>query len=372
MIEIDGAYGEGGGQVLRTALTLSALTGQPARVYNIRVGRCNPGLAPQHLAGVLALAQICEAEVEGVAVESQEVLFRPTSKPRNGEYTFDVAQMAGRGSAGSVTLIFQTLLLPLAFAGASSHVTLLGGTHVAWSPPFEYLAHVYLPMAGRMGIKAECRLDTPGFYPQGGGKMGTTIFRVGHQVEKGEAGTKPEKRVGLTSLSLLERGELRGVWGVAMVSNLPAHIPQRMSNRGTNLFKQEGIQARIQAVRKGGRGPGAGVFLVAEYEGVLAGFSSLGKKGKPSERVAEEVFEEFLLHHQNGAPVDRYLADQLVLPMALAEGDSTFRTSCLTRHLLTNAYVIEQFIPAKISIEGNEGEEGEVRIEGMSYPKESR
>jgi RNA 3'-terminal phosphate cyclase (ATP) len=145
ILEIDGAYGEGGGQVLRTSLTLSVLTGRPMHISRIRAGRRNPGLAPQHLTNVFAVARICDADVQGATLGSTEVRFQPRSRPRPGAYLFDVTHVAQGGSAGSVTLILQTLLLPLAFAEKASHLTLQGGTHVPWSPPFEHIAYVYLP-----------------------------------------------------------------------------------------------------------------------------------------------------------------------------------------------------------------------------------
>ena len=350
MIEIDGSYGEGGGQVLRTALTLSALTGQATRIRRIRAGRRNPGLAPQHLTGVLALARICDAEVGQAAIGSMEIVFEPRSAPLPGDYVFDVAQAAPGGSAGAVSLILQTLLLPLAFAGGASRVTLKGGTHVPWSPPFEYLAHVYVPAVARMGLKAECRLEGWGFYPMGGGQVAA------------EVGGEPPAL--LAPLTLVERGRLKRIWGMATACNLPAHIAQRMADRVRSVLSQAGLPAQVTPRRETGVGPGAALCLVAEYEGALAGFSALGAKGKPSEQVADEACQALKEYHAAGAPADAHLADQLLLPMALAAGRSEFRAQRITRHLLTNAHVIRQVIPARIEINGQEGEPGEVVVEG--------
>jgi RNA 3'-terminal phosphate cyclase (ATP) len=351
MIEIDGSYGEGGGQVLRTALTLSALTGQPTHIRRIRAGRRSPGLAPQHLTGVLALARICAAEVHQAAIGSTEIVFEPHTAPYAGTYVFDVAQAAQSGSAGAVSLILQTLLLPLALAEGTSHVTLKGGTHVPWSPPFEYLAHVYLPTAARMGLKAKCRLEGWGFYPVGGGQVAAEI--------------EGSSSAALTPLALVERGRLKRIWGLATACNLPAHIAQRMADRARNMLGQAGLPAQITPRRESGVGPGAALCLVAEYEGGLAGFSALGAKGKPSEQVADEACQELKAFHASNAPVDAHLADQLLLPMALAAGRSEFRTQRVTRHLLTNAAIIRQFIPARIEVGGQEGEPGEVVVEGV-------
>lgn len=166
LIRIDGSQGEGGGQILRTALALSIVTGRPVHLFNLRAGRRNPGLAAQHLAGVRAAAQICGAEVEGERVGSTAITFRPGGTAQAGQYAFDISQLAGQSSAGSVTLLLQTLLLPLALADGDSHLVLRGGTHVAWSPPAHYVEWVLLPMLARAGIHASIRLTAWGWYPQ--------------------------------------------------------------------------------------------------------------------------------------------------------------------------------------------------------------
>jgi len=356
VIEIDGSYGEGGGQVLRTALTLSVITGQAVHLRRIRAGRRNPGLQPQHLTGVLALAKVCAAELRGAGLKSTEIVFAPQSKPRVGEYKFDVAAVAQGGSAGSVILIAQTLLLPLAFAGGPSHLTLMGGTHVPWSPSFHYLAHVYLPMAVRMGLRAEAKLEAWGFYPVGGGRVRMEVTPPPSE------GFPTGEGPGVGTLSLLARGSLKRVWGIGVAANLPAHIPQRIASRARNVLAEGGVQAEITPLRERAAGPGAGLFLVAEYEHTFAGFSSIGEKGKPSEQVAEEAALDLLAHYRSGEPVDMHLADQLLLPMALARGRSEFRTCRVTQHLLTNAHIIQQFLPVRIEIEGEEHDAGRVVV----------
>jgi RNA 3'-terminal phosphate cyclase (ATP) len=348
-LEIDGAFGEGGGQVVRTSLTLSVLTGRPVAIRNIRANRSKPGLAPQHLTNVLALAGICGADVEGAEIGSTELLFEPKSAPRAGEYRFDVTEVLSSGSAGSVTLILQTILLPLTFAKGKSTLLLRGGTHVTWSPPFEYIDRVFLPTVEKMGIIASCRLNVPGFYPAGGGEITVEIIGL---------------RTALKPIMLSERGELLRIEGNAIACNLPSHIPQRMADRARALLESAGFKADITPRREQCIGPGAGIFLTAHYEKALAGFSALGAPGKPSEAVAEEACDQLFTHHSGGAPVDRYLADQLLLPMSLADGVSAFETACISSHLLTNAHIIGQFIDAKISIEGEEGEPGRVTVTG--------
>jgi len=364
VVHVDGSYGEGGGQVLRTSLTLSTLTGRPARVHSIRAGRSSPGLAPQHLTGVLALADVCGAEIDGARIGSTEVLFHPKTPPRPDRYAFDVASVAKGGSAGSVTLLLQALLVPLALAPAPSQLRLTGGTHVAWSPPFHYIESVYLPALSRMGIRAECSLDAWGFYPKGGGRI-TVEMGPGSAADSGAphaAGPGP--------LTLTARGELKSLKGVAVACNLSSAIAQRMANRARNMLGEAGIRSDVAPLRVRGTGPGAAIVLVAEYEETVAAFSALGERGKPADKVAEEAIRDFLHHHESGAPVDMHLADQLLLPMSLAMGRSEFRTCRITRHLLTNKHVIGQFLPATIDVQGEEGAPGTVIIDGAGTGRE--
>jgi RNA 3'-terminal phosphate cyclase (ATP) len=348
MIVINGSYGEGGGQVLRTSLTFSALLGKPVRIENIRAKRRNPGLQAQHLTGVRAIAQICDAELEGADLGSLTLTFRPRSSPRAGEYSFDVAEARKGGSAGATSLVFQTLLLPLAFAPGLSCLTIRGGTHVAWSPPFQYLHHVYLPTLARMGLEASVEIERWGWYPIGAGEMTALI--------------EGRKESDFSGLDLVERGELKRLWGISATSNLPTHVGQRQKKRAEETLRKPGFDPRIEIVDAPSPGQGTAVFLVAEYENTVSGFSSLGERGKPAEKVAEEACGEFLAYHQSGAGLDQHLADQLILPLALARGPSAFTTCEITQHLLTNVWVVEQFLDARFEIEGEEGETGRVQI----------
>ncbi len=343
MLTIDGSHGEGGGQILRTALALSAITGQPARIERIRASRKNPGLRPQHLTAVRAAAAICAAQLEGDDLGSQALTFVPGSSPRPGEYTFDVAEAAQGGSAGSVGLVLQTVLLPLATGAEESRLTLRGGTHVPWAPPVSYLIHVFLPTLRQMGIHVQIELARWGFYPAGGGEISVQI-----------AGREGPWHV----VQLIQRGDLQRVWGTAAAMNLPAHIPQRMATRARNVLAEAGIQAQVEPQRLRGSGPGAGVFLFAEYDRVTGGFTTYGQKGLPAERVAEAACRDLLAHHCSNSPVDPYLADQLVLSMALAAGESRVATSRISQHLLTNIWVARQFLSRHLSIEGALGEPG--------------
>lgn len=336
MIVIDGAHGEGGGQVLRTSLTLSILTQTAVEIQHIRAGRPKPGLAAQHLTAVRAAQAISAASVSGDEMGSQWLRFRPSSSPRGGEYAFDVAQVRGAGSAGAISLVLQTVLVPLALAANPSHLVLRGGTHVPWSPSFHYLIDVYLPALSRLGIDVKLELNQWGFYPAGGGE-------VRAHIAGGASSLHP--------LAMTEYGKENRIWGTAVASNLPSHIPQRMANRAQNLLAQAGLKANLEAQRVRSSGPGAAIFLAIEDEnGARAGFSAYGRKGLPAEQVAEAAVQDLLRHRQREAPVDMHLADQLICTLALAQRPSVFTTCRITEHLRTNMWVVEQFMQTRFSL----------------------
>lgn len=346
MLAIDGSQGEGGGQVLRTSLSLAALTGRPFRLTNIRANRAKPGLRPQHLTAVRAAAAICDAELGGANLNSTWLEFRPKSPPQGGDYRFDVAEAVRGGSAGSVTLILQAILWPLLFADGPARLTLHGGTHVPFSPPYHYVAEVVKPILNRLGASLSLTLKAWGWYPVGGGAITAVIEPIAHL-----------QGIAFTPLAA-ERVE-----GVAAVTNLPAHIPQRMARRADNLLRQAGLAAAIQPLRERGRGPGAGLFLWLPQ----AGFASLGRKGLPADKVAETAVAELLAFVENRAAVDKYLADQLLLPLALADGRSTFTTNQLTQHTLTNAQLLRQWLDVSITITGDIGQPAQIEIAGIHY-----
>jgi RNA 3'-terminal phosphate cyclase (ATP) len=337
MIHIDGSQGEGGGQILRTSVSLAAITGKPITINNIRAKRKKPGLAAQHLTAVRAVAKICRADLLGDALGSTTLEFVPQAAVQAGNYTFDVTEAQEGGSAGSVALVLQTILLPLALANHDSQVILKGGTHVSYSPSLAYVEQVYLPMLRRMGVNAEIKLNAWGWYPQGGGEVELRVT--------GNTGR-------LRGINIIERGNLQKVEGIAVVTELPANIAQRMVNRAVNLLHAENIRTNIQPLRAKGIAPGAGLFLTAEYENSLAGFGALGRLRLASEKVAEIACEEFLRFHQTSAPIDEHLADQLLLPAVLAQEASQYRVGEVTLHLTTNAWVIEQFGLARVDIDG--------------------
>lgn len=231
---LDGSYGEGGGQILRTALSLAALAGRAVRIDNIRSRRPKPGLAAQHLTAVRAAAEICQASVQGAALGSQSVSFVPTAPVRARDCVFDVSAAREGGSAGAATLVLQTVLLPLAFAKGVSHLVIRGGTHMAWSPSYEYVDTVWLPQLCRLGITATLALARTGWFPVGQGEITATIEGTG--------------RARLRDLDLGERGRLLRIWGQAIAANLPAHIPLRMVDRARSLLQRFGVDLHLVPV----------------------------------------------------------------------------------------------------------------------------
>jgi RNA 3'-terminal phosphate cyclase (ATP) len=340
-IEIDGSYGEGGGQILRTSLALSAILRKPFSIHHIRSKRKNPGLQAQHLEGVEALSQITEAETEGVKFGSQKITFLP-KKILPGGYKFEVR------TAGSVTLLLQAIFLPLCLAQGNSMLSLVGGTHVPWSPPFHYLSEVLLPTLKSMGVSVEASIEKWGFYPRGGGRVQLKINPVDD----------------LKPISLINRGSLKKIRGLSVVSNLPKHIAERQREQALKRIQTDlKIDAEINILYDvPSNGPGSFMFLKAEYENLLAGFSSLGGRGKPAEKVADEAADSLKDYIESDGSIDPYLADQLVPFMALAEGNSSFTTTRITGHLLTNLWVIQHFLEVKVQRWGQRGEKGRVEF----------
>jgi len=330
-------------------LTLAVLTGRPVRLENVRARRKKPGLAAQHLTSVRAAAMLCDARVEGAELGSRILAFTPRRPAQSGDYRLDVAEAREGGSAGAVMLVLQTLLLPLALAEGRSGVTLEGGTHVPMSPSFDYVHDVWLPTLGHMGFRAELTLTRSGWYPVG----------------KGEVRLRVEGKASAASLRPLraeQRGLLRRVTGRALAANLPRHIAERMAAHARALLAEAGIAAEIEPLVVQAACPGAGLFLTARYEHSQAGFGVLGVRGKPAEQVAEEACAELLRHRDSGAALEPHLADQLILPAALAPDESIFSVERISPHLTTNAWVVERFGLARVDIVPVGDETGLVRV----------
>lgn len=337
ILMIDGSFGEGGGQILRTALSLSCIKCIPFKLYNIRKGREKPGLMPQHLTCVNAVAEISGAELNGNEIGSTELTFIP-HQVKHGDYLFDIK------TAGSSSLVFQTILPPLLFAGGESTITITGGTHVPFSPPYHYISDVFIPMLGRIGINVKASIERYGFYPKGGGCVRFQILPIKE----------------LSGLNLTERGGLKSIHGYSCVGRLPMSIAERQKN---SLLKEiYPLTPEIEVSDVPSCGEGTFVFLVADYENTIAGFSSLGMRGKKAEDVGAEVAKEFHDFERTSAALDPHLADQLVLYLALSGKDSSFTTSSITQHLITNLYVIDKFVNISYYIYGDIKKEGMVSL----------
>jgi len=343
MIKIDGSIGEGGGQVLRTSLTMSVIMAEAFHIYNIRAGRKVPGLRPQHLKAVEATAEISNGKIEGAEIGSTELIFKP-GNINSGKFNFDI------GTAGSTSLVLQTIFTPLSFSSQPSTITITGGTHVPWSPSYHYLELQWSPFITRLGFQVNLTLLNAGFYPQGGGAIRADI--------------KPVNSI--LPLRILERGDLKQIRGVSGVANLPRKIAERQRNR---VLQRIGSKYRLSDLRIAdlpSRFKGTILLLLAEFDHSQTCYFGLGAIGKPAEKVADEAIDEMEEFLRTSGVLDQYLADQLLIPLAFAEEPSAFRTSKITHHLLTNADIIQYFLPVEIKIDGRVGEHGTVCVTGGS------
>jgi len=323
---IDGSYGEGGGQLLRTACALAAITGQALRLNNIRARRAPPGLAPQHLTAVRSVAALCDAETEELELRSQEIVFRP-GKLRGGEFRFDV------GTAGSVTLVLQALLPAALVAGAPLHIHLIGGTDVRAAPPLDYLRFVLLPLLARMGAQVELTLQRRGYYPRGGGEV-TVLVRPGR----------------LQGLRLGEPGAVEEIRGIAHASNLPAHIVTRMQQTARQMLADL-AHVEIEPQRLGrdqAIGPGGAIVLWARTAHALLGGAEVAQRGVPAERIAGNAAQSLRDDIAAGATLDLHASDQMLIYCALARGPSCFLARTLSSHAQTTLWLLQQFLPLRV------------------------
>lgn len=324
---IDGSTGEGGGQILRTSLALSCITGKGLHIENIRAARRNPGLAKQHLVCVLAASQICNARCDGAVLNSKTLDFQP-EPIRSGDYHFDI------GSAGSATLVIQTILPALFLTDGPSTVTVTGGTHNPLAPPVDFLCETFLPAIATAGFYANCKLLKHGFYPAGGGKI---IFDV-----------KPWQKPQDTIIDLCHTAEQFEICARIYIAKLPEHIAERQEK----LLRQSNLDIKnVEHIEvTDSDGPGNCVMLRLIGAGRITIFTAFGMKGKPSQEVVSEVVKMAKDFLSGGAAVDRFLADQLLIYMALAK-TGCFTTNELSAHLLTNIEVIKKFLPVDFTTE---------------------
>lgn len=327
LITIDGAHGEGGGQIVRTALALSAVTGQGFEITRIRAGRPSSGLRPQHLAAVRAATMACGARVGGAFDGSPDLRFEP-GPVAAGAFHFEIE------TAGATTLVLQTVIAPLAAAAAASHVEVTGGTHVPASPSFHYLANHWAAVVDRLGLRAQLALVRAGFYPPGGGEVRAEVVPW----ERG------------ASLSLEDRGALVGVRGTSGASKLRGDVARRQRDAAhARLWEQRRIEASWQVEDVPAGSPGSYLLLEAVFEKGRAAFGFLGQRGLRAEVLGDRAARTLLkfLEAEEGA-VDPHLADQLAVPLALAGGGGRVSTTEVTRHMQTVAGVLSLFgIPAR-------------------------
>jgi RNA 3'-terminal phosphate cyclase (ATP) len=345
LVDLDGSHGEGGGQILRTALSLSLLTGRPFRITSIRANRDKPGLRPQHLKAVAAAALLGQAEVTGAMAGSRVLVFRPGAYSP-GDLTIDI------GTAGSSSLVLQTLHLPLAMRAESAvRVTLTGGTFNPKAPAHSFLEHTWRAYLATFGLPIALAMPAAGFYPRGGGRL--------------EAWIEPAMPRAWIQTG---RGPLRRILGIAGVANLRDSIAERLRDRALQRLREHGLTApvEIETVRWPSPGQGAALSLIAQHDDAIsATFVGLGQRGKPSEEVADLAVDELLAFEAvDQAAVDPHSADQILLPLALAEGRSIYTVSQITDHLRTNATTIMAFLDRSIMIEepGLEQQPGRVIV----------
>lgn len=326
MLTIDGSFGEGGGQIIRTSCALSLITGRPFRVENVRARREKPGLQRQHLTAVLAAAEVGRAEVRGAAVGSREFTFVP-GEVAGGNYVFSI------GTAGSTTLVLQTVLPPLMIAPGQSRIILEGGTHNVHAPPFEFLEKTFLPLVNRMGPRVAINLERYGFYPPGGGRFNVSIEPVTPQT--------------LKQLEINERGEIRGQHARALVVKLPPGIAERELAVVGERMGWSDDQLRVETSNNA-LSPGNVLTIEIESHHLTEVITGMGERGVRAEQVAEATVSEAQSYLMSGAPVGKHLADQLLIPLALAGGGS-YTTGPLSLHTTTNIQIIQKFLDVEIS-----------------------
>lgn len=338
MREIDGSYGEGGGQLVRTSVALAAITGQSVHLFNIRAKRNNPGLAPQHFTGVKAAAALCGGTVEGLEeARTREIIFRPASL-RGGQFDFHV------GTAGSITLVLQAVLPLAAICGEHVLMNISGGTDVPAAPPLDYFRYILLPLLLRMGVKAKIEVLCRGYYPRGGGSIAVEV----------------EPSPAFKPLLLDKSGALAGIHGAAHISNLPAHIVHRMAVSA--LAELSNFPTPVIDCAEFGRdeaiGSGGAILLAADMGNTTLGASAVAQRGVPAERLgslAGQLLREEIL---SGATLDIHASDQVLIYLALGAMNgaiSSFLARSLSSHAATTIWLLEQFLPVRFDIGKQQG-----------------
>ncbi len=337
MIVVDGSYGEGGGQILRTSAALSCITGQDVRVVKIRVKRRNPGLRNQHITALKAAAALCGAQVEGLEIGSKEVIFKPGSV-KSGTFMFDV------GTAGSVTLVLQSLLPIMAYSPGSVKLVLRGGTDVPWSPTIDYLRHVMLYHLSSLGYDVNVKLVRRGHYPKGGGSVEVEV---------------PSPPKGFRPIHKVFRGELLEIRGVSHCVRLPSHVARRQAISARDVLRKAGLNIPINIdeewydpMSDPHLGPGSGITLWAVAKESILGSDALGARGKRAEIVGKEAADKLLADLRTGMALDTHMSDNILIYLSLADGESVIGGASLTLHALTVMWLLRKFLSVSIEVEG--------------------
>ncbi|HYA60557.1 MAG TPA: RNA 3'-terminal phosphate cyclase [Candidatus Acidoferrum sp.] len=346
MMEVDGSIGEGGGQVLRTSVALSALTQKPIMVKNIRAKRDKSGLRNQHMTAIKAVAAIVDADVDGLELGSSEITFTPKHW-RGGEFKFDI------GTAGSTTLVLQALLPVLAFSKRHSNVTLIGGTNNPMAPQIDYFIHVLNPILAKMGFSYELTLVRRGFYPRGGGLIIISVEPISS----------------IEPINIVELGSLESIKGLSLSAKLPEHVAYRQAVAAKEHLASAGysdVAIDIEVRRESEvSSAGSGIVLWAETStGGIIGGDALGERGKPAEKVGRDAAIDLVGQLRTGAPIDRHLGDQLIIWMAMAVGPSAIMPTEITPHALTSMMIVEQLTGRKFMVTGHEGARGVIQCSG--------
>jgi len=335
MLEIDGSYHEGGGQILRTAAALSVVTKKPIHVFNIRKNRSEPGLKTQHLEGIKALADSCGAKLDGAKIGSTEIRFEPGDLFKK-EIDIKIP------TAGSIGLLFQTLKIPFLHSKHPVTVNVDGGaTFNKWAPPVPYTQHVLLPILEKMGCKIDIEIDKHGFYPVGGAKVKMKF--------------EPCKKI--KPLMLEDFGSVKKISGLSVASTHlgKARVAERQAESALKLIEQAGYKTEITSHTIDTKSPGSGIILwVTTTKGAIFGSDILGERGSPAEYIGNEVAKELLKNIETESTTDEHLCDQILPFMALADGESIITTPKITAHSETNIWVIKKFLNASFSVEKQE------------------
>ncbi len=352
MIEVDGSFGEGGGQVLRTSIALAAVLSKEIRILKIRAGREQPGLRSQHLTGIKAACELCSGTSKGLEIGSTELVFSP-GKLRSGMFKFDV------GTAGSITLVLQTIMPILAFAPGNSSVEVSGGTDVKWSPPIDYINMVTLPTLKKMGYDARLERLRRGHYPKGGGLVRFSIC----------GGFE------LNALRRTSRGAISRIRGVSHATGLPSHVAERQIASATACTEEASLpkpSIDIEIEKNHPlNGPGSGIVLSAETRGMdFLGSDSLGERGKLAENVGAAAGRILIEEIKSDSVLDRHMGDMIIPYLVLATGESEVTVSRITQHAITNVKVAEWLSDSRIQLIGDVDQPGRLRVHGIGSAQE--